>query len=78
MLTEFLQAYARTLSKHHPWAVRTAAHLSFYALPYREKFLLQVKLDKDLSPLESLVRALRPIVDNLNDIYTQYDLHALP
>jgi len=75
------QAYDKTLSNYHIWAVRKAASLAFYTLPSRESFIEQMgfsNLSEAKQGIEKLVASLQPVVTAIHNTYTLYTLHNLP
>ena len=75
-------AYTETLAKFHPWLIRKAATFAMYTLPSRGDMLVMVA--KDLSQdevqsrLKNCVIAIRPVYEEIDRLYSQYELHGLP
>jgi hypothetical protein len=74
-------AYSDTLAHHHSWLVRKAVGLAVYTLPTRSALLQKMgeSSDEDAAArAASLVKAMQPVYDQVQDIYKQYDILQLP
>ncbi|XP_063173503.1 ceramide-1-phosphate transfer protein [Candoia aspera] len=74
-------AYNASLANYHPWIVRKAATMAFYALPTRDAFLENMKVGTTEAAIEMLSEALPSIskvYDITEDLYTQHKLLDLP
>eukprot|EP00794_Sanderia_malayensis_P015403 gene15403-16975_t len=76
-------AYSETLSKFHPWLIRKAAMFAMYTLPTRGDILLMLGKDMGESQevqflLKQCVNAIRPVYEQVDELYTKYELHELP
>lgn len=77
-------SYKESLSNFHPWLIRNAAKLAMYTLPSRKEFIL--KINNGVVPDESeikekltnAVESMKPVYEGIENLYTKYDLHALP
>lgn len=74
-------AYNATLSKHHTWIVRKAVGLAVYALPTKDQLLRDLKCDTDETGKEAIdkvVQECQMIYDNVEQLYCDNDILALP
>ena len=72
-----LQSYDETISKYHGWAVRKAAGLAFYTLPYRDQFFAQIGVKNDKTPVKNLVTYMSGIYKNVHNQYVKFNLQSL-
>lgn len=78
-------AYSNTLSKHHPWTIRTIASFAMRSLPYK-RVLIDSVLGKEHSSNETLVNSkmlmLANVTENLFNVvdkyYDEHDIKDLP
>ncbi|MEQ2255348.1 hypothetical protein ILYODFUR_012982 [Ilyodon furcidens] len=59
------EAYNESLAQHHPWVVRTAAGMAFFALPGRPTFFEVM----DVGPPEQVVAILGKAVPLISEVY---------
>ncbi|XP_072375838.1 ceramide-1-phosphate transfer protein [Diabrotica undecimpunctata] len=76
-------AYDQTLSKHHPYLIRSGAQVAIYTLPTKEVLLERVCGDEKviLEAMELLPHTLEItalVYDRLENMYTEHKLHDLP
>ena len=75
-------AYAETLAKFHPWLIRKAANLAMYTLPSRGDMMVLVAKEASTEEvqgkLKACVLAIKPVYNQIEDLYTKYSLHDLP
>lgn len=73
-------AYNDTLANHHPWIIRKGALVAMYALPTREQLLNKVceDVERSLSVLPDVLEISKIVYDRTEQIYSDFDLHALP
>ncbi|XP_063001141.1 ceramide-1-phosphate transfer protein [Elgaria multicarinata webbii] len=74
-------SYNASLANYHPWIIRKAATVAFYALPTRDAFLENMKVGTGEEAVEMLGEAL-PSISNVYEVtqalYTQHNLLDLP
>lgn len=75
------EAYNESLSQHHPWVVRKAAGMAFFALPGRQSFFDVM----NVGPAERVVAVLGeavPLISEVylitEDLYQKHNLMDLP
>lgn len=75
-------AYSETLAKFHPWLIRKAANLAMYTLPSRRDMLIvvakEIAMEEVQAKLKACVLAIKPVYNQIEDLYTKYSLHDLP
>lgn len=73
-------AYNDTLAQYHPWIVRQGANVAMYAMPTREQLLNRVCFDveRSMSVLPDVLDISKVVYHRTEQLYTEYDLHALP
>ncbi|XP_025029247.1 ceramide-1-phosphate transfer protein [Python bivittatus] len=74
-------SYNASLANYHPWIIRKAATMAFYALPTRDAFLENMKVGTTEAAIEMLGEALPSIsrvYDITEDLFTQHKLLDLP
>uniref|UniRef100_A0A8D0DKW2 Ceramide-1-phosphate transfer protein n=1 Tax=Salvator merianae TaxID=96440 RepID=A0A8D0DKW2_SALMN len=76
-----IDSYNASLANYHPWIIRKAATMAFYALPARETFLENMKVGTIEEAVAMLGEALPSIVqiyDITQALYAQHNLLDLP
>lgn len=71
------KAYDETLALHHPWTIRKAAGLAFYALPYRETFMGQINVKDEAHGLDSinhLQGSMVPIIESIQNTFAKHEI----
>lgn len=73
-------AYNETLAQFHPWLIRKGATVAMYALPNRDQLLEKVCVDAGtaIRELPRMLTVARQVYDRTQNLYTKYELHALP
>lgn len=73
-------AYNDTLANHHPWIIRKGALVAMYALPTREQLLNKVcqDVERSLAVLPDVLEISKIVYDRTEQMYSDFDLHALP
>ena len=76
------EAYAETLSKHHPWLIRKAVNMAMYTLPTAQHMLDKMGAeegpDQMLALIKKTVDAGHPVYDNIQAAYEKHKLLDLP
>ncbi|XP_032087695.1 ceramide-1-phosphate transfer protein isoform X2 [Thamnophis elegans] len=74
-------SYNASLANYHPWIIRKAATMAFYALPTRDAFLENMRVGSTEAAIEMLGEAL-PYISKVYEIteslYTEHKLLDLP
>ncbi|KAI8641204.1 glycolipid transfer protein domain-containing protein [Parasitella parasitica] len=67
----FKSAYTVTLSPFHSWVVRPVISVAMNACPYRKDFYQKIEVvnDAGFKQMEEWVKALKNIVDIINDVF---------
>jgi len=73
-------AYEKTLAEHHSWAMRHAVSLAMHTIPSRERFIERIGLEEKRSQEEihNLILLIKPILNELNHLYTENNMENLP
>ncbi|XP_068606873.1 ceramide-1-phosphate transfer protein [Brachionichthys hirsutus] len=75
------EAYGESLSRHHPWVVRTAAGMAFCVLPGRPAFFAVMNVGPPEQAVAMLGAAL-PLISEVyqvtEELYAQHNLLELP
>ncbi|XP_012270183.1 ceramide-1-phosphate transfer protein isoform X2 [Orussus abietinus] len=74
------EAYGKTLAKHHPWVVRTAAVVAMYTLPTREALLKKVcgeHVQRNVDILPKMLEVTAVVFTRTHSLYEVHQLHAL-
>lgn len=73
-------AYNETLAQFHPWLIRKGATLAMHTLPTRDLLLEKVCVEAStaIRLLPEMLSAAREVYDRTQQLYTKFDLHALP
>jgi len=74
------KAYNITLVHYHNFWVKKAAGIGFYTLPYKGNFLKQLEqeVDKPLDVFRKLQADIKPVLFEMQQIYSQFSLNNLP
>ncbi|XP_070615308.1 ceramide-1-phosphate transfer protein [Erythrolamprus reginae] len=75
------ESYNASLANYHPWIVRKAATMAFYALPTREAFLENMRVGTTEAAVEMLDEALPyigKVYDIVENLYAEHKLLDLP
>lgn len=75
------EAYNESLAQHHPWVVRKAAGMAFFALPGRQAFFDVMNVGPPERVIAILGEAV-PLISDVylitEDLYQKHNLMALP
>eukprot|EP01102_Stenamoeba_stenopodia_P008277 TRINITY_DN2366_c0_g1_i1.p1 TRINITY_DN2366_c0_g1~~TRINITY_DN2366_c0_g1_i1.p1 ORF type:complete len:225 (+),score=48.06 TRINITY_DN2366_c0_g1_i1:253-927(+) len=78
--TAAFNAYQKTLSAIHPWAVRQLVSIAVYALPSKETFMsrLHIKDSEEASRgINEVLADMKPILASVYELYDDYNLNHL-
>jgi len=74
------KAYNITLVHHHNFWVRQAVGVGFYTLPYKDTFLKEMgkQVENPINGFRKLEGDIRPVLLEMQTVYTQHSLNQLP
>ncbi|XP_031625480.1 ceramide-1-phosphate transfer protein [Contarinia nasturtii] len=73
-------AYNDTLAQYHPWIIRKGALVAMHVLPTRDQLLNRVCQDaeRSIAFLPDVLETSKIVYERTEQLYTDFDLHALP
>ncbi|XP_043279569.1 ceramide-1-phosphate transfer protein [Venturia canescens] len=74
-------AYGKTLAKHHPWVIRTAASTAMYTMPTKQVLFKKVcgeNVQRNIDVLPKMLEVTADVFDRTHSLFELHQLHCLP